>query len=50
MRSFQIMIDKIAGSLNDIISFSILLFLFLFTFTLLGMELLAEYVKFDANG
>lgn len=39
MKSFQIMIDKITISLNDIASFSVLLFLFLFTFTLLGLEL-----------
>jgi Ion transport protein len=50
MKSFQIMIEKIAISLNDIISFSILLFLFLFTFTLLGLELFSNQVKFDEIG
>lgn len=44
------MIEKIAISLNDIISFSILLFLFLFTFTLLGLELFSNQIKFDAIG
>lgn len=50
MKSFQIMIEKIAISLNDIASFSVLLFLFLFTFTLLGLELFSHRVKFDENG
>ena len=50
MKSFQIMIEKITISLNDIASFSVLLFLFLFTFTLLGLELFSQRVKFDSNG
>jgi hypothetical protein len=50
MKSFQIMIEKITISLNDIASFSVLLFLFLFTFTLLGLELFSNRVKFDENG
>ena len=50
MKSFQIMIEKIAISLSDIASFSVLLFLFLFTFTLLGLELFAGNLKFDSNG
>jgi Ion transport protein len=44
------MIEKITISLNDIASFSVLLFLFLFTFTLLGLELFSNRVKFDENG
>ena len=44
------MIEKITISINDIISFSILLFLFLFTFTLLALELFANQLKFDNNG
>ena len=37
------------GSLKDISSFSILLFLFMFTYVLLGMELFANRVKYNAN-
>jgi hypothetical protein len=44
------MIEKIAISLNDIASFSVLLFLFLFTFTLLGLELFSGQVKVNAKG
>lgn len=50
MKSFQIMIEKIAISLSDIASFSVLLFLFLFTFTLLGLELFAGNMKFNDKG
>jgi hypothetical protein len=44
------MIQKIALSINEILSFSILLFLFLFTNALLGLEFFADRVKFDKNG
>lgn len=50
LRGFQIMIQKIAMSLKDIVNFSILLFLFLFTFSLIGLEVFCERVKFDNNG
>ena len=44
------MVDKIALSVADIGSFSVLVFLFLFTFTLLGVELYANTVKVDSTG
>ena len=50
LRSFIIMIEKISVSIKDIANFSVLLFLFLFTFTLLGLELFANKVKFNADG
>jgi Ion transport protein len=49
-KSFQIMVDKIALSVADIGSFSVLVFLFLFTFTLLGVELYSNTVRVDKNG
>jgi hypothetical protein len=44
------MVDKIALSVADIGSFSVLVFLFLFTFTLLGVELYSNTVRVDKNG
>jgi hypothetical protein len=43
------MLIKIGRTVKDISSFSILLFLFMFTYTLLGMELFAYKVKFNAD-
>lgn len=37
-------------SIKDIANFSVLLFIFLYIFTLIGMELFANYVKFDSDG
>jgi hypothetical protein len=50
LKSFQLMLEKIAMSIKDIGNFSVLLFLFLFTCTLLGMEIFSYKVKFDENG
>ena len=39
----------VAQTLQDISTFSILLFLFIFTYTLLGRELFAHQVMFNSN-
>lgn len=49
-KSFQEMLLKMAKSLKDISSFSVLLFLFMFTYALLGMELFAHRVAYDSDG
>lgn len=43
------MLATIGNTLKDISNFSVLLFLFIFTYTLLGMELFAYKVKFNAD-
>ena len=49
-KAFQQILQALINSMVDISSFSVLLFLFLFIFALLGMEIFAYSVFFDAEG
>jgi hypothetical protein len=44
------MLSKIGASLKDISFFGLLLFLFMYISALLGMELFANYVRFNSEG
>jgi len=46
----QDMLSKIGASLKDIAFFGILLFLFMYISALLGMELFANYARFNSQG
>lgn len=46
---FQNLLITIGNTLKDISNFSVMLFIFMFIYSLLGMELFAYSVKFDAD-
>jgi hypothetical protein len=46
----QAIILKIINAVKDISYFSVIIFLFVYIFALLGMELFANYVRFNTEG
>jgi len=48
-KTFRDLLNKMLKTLNDISTFSVLLLLCIFIFLLLGLEIFAHKIKFDAN-
>jgi hypothetical protein len=49
-KKMKVLISKVVKTANDMGYFGVLLFLFIYIFALMGMQLFANYMRYDAEG